>query len=154
MTSGRAGRQRQSTVELGRGALAELRRCSEARQRVKNAHRFLQDRQTMNARPVLLIATDAEWCARVCRFLEPHGIAVVTAENVHTATAHLLQMEKPSALLMDHAVRWENRSALTLLRQHATLSDVPVGYMKKSAALDALLLMLTPTAARNQHCAA
>ena len=109
----------------------------------------------MNARPVLLIANDAEWCARVCRFLEPHGIPVVTAEDIDAATAHLSRMDKPTAVVLDSATRHETRREMSEFRQQATLSDVPVGYLKKSAALDALLLMLAPSATvPTTHCAA
>ena len=107
----------------------------------------------MNARPVLLIANDAEWCERVCRFLEPHGIPVVAVETVDAAAHRLPLMEEtPTAIVIDSASRLENGRAVSLLRRQATLTDVAVGYMKTSAALDALLLMLTPGV--HQHCAA
>ena len=102
----------------------------------------------MNARPVLLIDHDAEWCARVCQFLEPHGIPVVAASSVAGAVEHLQHSLAPSAVLLDISERGGNPAES--LRQDATLRDVPIGYLRKSAALDALLLMLpsSPTGAR------
>jgi DNA-binding response OmpR family regulator len=97
----------------------------------------------MNARPVLLIANDVEWCARVCQFLEPHGISVVAVENVDAAAHRLAQMEAPSAIVLESAARHEYGRDVSLLRRQTALSQVPVGYLKKSAALDALLLMLS-----------
>jgi DNA-binding response OmpR family regulator len=108
----------------------------------------------MNARPVLLIDTDTEWCAHVCRFLEPHGIEVMTAANVDAATAQLHHCPKPGAVVFDARARYENGRAIALLRRQPALSDVPVGYLKKTAALDALLLMLGSSAAGSGHCAA
>lgn len=107
----------------------------------------------MHARPVLLIDDDAAWCAQVCRFLESHGIAVVSAANVASASGRLELMGKPSAVVMDIATRAEHGRAVTLLRTDNLLSDVPLGYVKKSAALDGLLLMLSTTA-DGQHLAA
>jgi DNA-binding response OmpR family regulator len=106
----------------------------------------------MKARPVLLVDSDAEWCARICRFLEPHGIGVVVAANLDTA-AQMAEAETPRALLMDAATRHQSGSAVAALRDD--IPNVPVGYLKKSAALDALLLMLAPSApGARQHRAA
>jgi hypothetical protein len=104
----------------------------------------------MNARPVLLIANDHEWCARVCRFLEPHGIPVVAVETVDAAAYRLPLMDTPTAIVIDSAARQKDGRAVSLMRRQAALTDVPVGYMRTSAALDALLLMLTPSAHRHR----
>jgi ActR/RegA family two-component response regulator len=102
----------------------------------------------MNARPILLIDQDAKWCAEVCRFLEPHGIPVVAATSVALGIQHLRPSLTPAAVVMDIAVREENRRDLAALRSIVGLTDVPVGYVRKSgAALDALLLMLPSSAA-------
>jgi hypothetical protein len=57
-------------------------------------------------------------------------------------------------VVLDIATRPESGDAITALRQHGRpLRDVPVGYMKKSAALDQLLLMLSSTAAAGPRAA-
>jgi ActR/RegA family two-component response regulator len=102
----------------------------------------------MNARPILLIDQDAKWCAEVCRFLEPHGIPVVAAASIELGVHHLRPSLTPAAIVMDIAIREENRRDLAALRSVVGLGDVPVGYVRKSvAALDALLLMLPSSAA-------
>ena len=108
----------------------------------------------MNARPVVLIDQDPDWCARVCRFLEPHGIPVVAARNIDAALEAMEQFGKPSALLMDIANRRENGRAVSAIRRDPSLRHMPVGYLKKSAALDAVLLMLVSSAAAAGHEAA
>jgi DNA-binding NtrC family response regulator len=100
----------------------------------------------MNARPVLLIDADTDWCAHVCRFLETHGIPVMTASNLETATLAVEHIGKPGAVVMDTTSRSSNGRAVSAFRNTPLLQDVPVGYLKKYAALDALLLMLcSPT---------
>ena len=112
-------------------------------------------RLAMNARPVFLVDHDPDWCARVCRFLEPHGISVVTARDIDTAVELASQLGKPSALVMDMSMRRENGRAVSTLRSNPSFRDVEVGYVKKSAALDALLMMvMAPSTAAAQHCAA
>ena len=108
----------------------------------------------MNARPVLLIDPDAEWCAQVCRFLEPHGIPVVSAENVDAALDTMAEVGKPRAMVLDSATRCENSRAMSALRSDAAFKDIPVGYLKKSAALDVLLLMVSSSAPLPRHRAA
>jgi CheY-like chemotaxis protein len=99
----------------------------------------------MSARPVLLINEDAEWYARVSRFLESHGIPMVAASTVDAAAERLAQIGQPSAVLMDIRTRHTNSHTLSALRE-TMCSEVPVGFVRKEAALDALLLMLTPSA--------
>lgn len=101
----------------------------------------------MNARPVLLINRDVEWCARVCRFLEPHGIPVIAAADVREALRTIEEAGTPSAFVMDMDARRSDHPAISALRTNATLRDVPVGFVNKTAALDALLLMVTPNGA-------
>ena len=60
----------------------------------------------------------------------------------------------PAALVMDIGTRRANGRAVTSLRQEPSLREVPVAYLRKSAALDALLLMLTSSAPAARHCAA
>jgi CheY-like chemotaxis protein len=107
----------------------------------------------MNARPVLLIDDDPDWGARVGRFLEPHGISVLVHRTLDTALQHIAQHGEPAALVMDIATRADNGPAIAAMRQEPALQSVPVGYVKKSAALDALLLMVAPGAASAHHAA-
>jgi DNA-binding response OmpR family regulator len=95
----------------------------------------------------MVIDADVEWCARVCRFLEPHGIPVLCAESVDAATAQLAQISTPAAVVLDSGARHQNGGAIATLRRQPALLGVPVGFVKKTAALDALLLMLGPGAA-------
>lgn len=108
----------------------------------------------MSARPVLLIDQDVDWCAQVCRFLEPHGIRAIRASNIDAARESIEQLGKPGALIMDVSNRRETGRAVSAMREDASLRDVPVGYVKKSAALDSLLLMLLSSAAVTGHQAA
>lgn len=108
----------------------------------------------MSARPVLLIDEDVDWCARVCRFLEPHGIRAIRAGSIDAAAESIEHLGKPGALIMDIANRRETRRAVSAIRADASLLDVPVGYVKKSAALDSLLLMLMSSATVTGHQAA
>jgi CheY-like chemotaxis protein len=100
----------------------------------------------MNARAVLLIDHDQDWCARICRMLEPHGISVVSATDMTAARERLVEMGRPDAVVMDVTKRRGGAHAAELRSDNA-MRDVPTGYINKTAALDALLLMLTPSAA-------
>ena len=108
----------------------------------------------MRARPVLLIDPDAEWCAQICRFLEPQGIPVVSSEYVGAALDTMAEVGKPRALVLDSATRGANSRAMTALRSDAAYKDIPVGYLNKSAALDVLLLMVSSSAPLPRHRAA
>jgi DNA-binding NtrC family response regulator len=108
----------------------------------------------MTARPVVLIDQDPDWCARLCRFMEPHGISVVVARNIEDALETIAQVGKPGAFVMDTAARHANGRAVLAIRTEAAFRDVPVAYVKKSAALDALLLMLASSTAVATHQAA
>jgi DNA-binding response OmpR family regulator len=107
----------------------------------------------MSARPVLLIDEDTQWCARVCQYLEAHGIAAVSAVTVDAAARALEHIGKPGAFLMDIDARGASGPAVSLLRDTAPLRDVPIGYLRKSAALDALLFMLSSSAPAQNHAA-
>lgn len=114
----------------------------------------MQNRRIMPAQPVLLIDRDAEWCVSVSRFLEPRGIAVVATPSVEDAAEHLRRGLAPTVVLMDIESRPANQAALATLRPGSLGGEVPVGYMRKSAALDALLLMLPTSAPITQPHAA
>jgi CheY-like chemotaxis protein len=101
----------------------------------------------MDARPVFLIDSDNEWCASVCRFLEPHGIAVVVRKDLSAALQAVSECGQPSAFVMDIAGRDANQRSAQSLRNNESLRHIPVAYLKKSAALDALLMMVTSSAA-------
>jgi CheY-like chemotaxis protein len=98
----------------------------------------------MNARPVLLIDRDGEWCARVCRFLEPHGIPVIAAADVREALQTIEHAGTPTAFVMEMDARQSERGAISTLRRNDALREVPVGFVNKAAALDMLLLMVMP----------
>lgn len=100
----------------------------------------------MSARPVLLVDSDKEWCARVCRYLELHGIEVVTAASVGSVARTVDQVGEPSAVVMDLAERIASADAVAALRADGLLRDVPVAYVNKAAALDALLLLVAAPA--------
>ena len=101
----------------------------------------------MTARPVFLIDQDREWCESVCRFLEPHGITVVARNNLNDALRAVGECGQPRAFVMDIATRRDHQSDVLTLRSNGTLRHIPVGYVNKTAALDALLLMVTSSAA-------
>jgi DNA-binding response OmpR family regulator len=101
----------------------------------------------MQAGPVLLVDQDGAWCARVCRFLEPHGISVLTARNFEIALDVVRRVGKPSAVVVDLAARAALDRTVSTLREDATWRDVPIGYVNKEVAFDALLLLLTSNAA-------
>jgi hypothetical protein len=101
----------------------------------------------MTARPVWLIDDDDEWCARVCRLLAPHGIPVVSMGTLAAGLSRVDEIGRPAAVVMDAASRCEHSAGVEALRHDATLRHVPIGFVKKTAALDAVLLMLTSSAA-------
>jgi CheY-like chemotaxis protein len=106
----------------------------------------------MKARPVLLIDDEPAFCERVCRFLESNGIAVVTATNVAAAIARADHVPAIGAVVMDMAHRGSN-DPVSSLRSVPALNQVPVAYVKKTAALDALVLLLGSNASRSQFSA-
>jgi DNA-binding response OmpR family regulator len=106
----------------------------------------------MNARPVLILDSDAEWCERICRFLAPHGIETFTAADVTSAAATISSTGKPAAVVMESSARG-NGEAVSQLRRVSDLNGVPVGYLRKNAALDALLLMLGSSATPHHRAA-
>jgi CheY-like chemotaxis protein len=109
----------------------------------------------MTAGRVLLIDQDADWCARVCRFLESHGMIVATASDISHAAGLVATTTTPDAVVMDIAMRDHNSRAVAAMRELPALSAVPFGFVNKTAALDLLLLILTPGATdAPQHRAA
>ena len=100
----------------------------------------------MSARPVLVVDSDKEWCAHVCRILEPHGIPVIAAADLGGLMATMDQVERPRAVVMDIAHRRDNSAAVSEMRSDLAWRGIPVGYVKKSAALDALLMLVASSA--------
>jgi DNA-binding response OmpR family regulator len=112
----------------------------------------------MHARPVLLIDADAAWCERVCRFLEPHGLSVITASTTAAARDALDPSLTPTAVLFEPATM---ERTFDRVRDLPELDGVPMfavsaaaadevyakgtgvtGYVRKSLALQHLMLLL------------
>jgi CheY-like chemotaxis protein len=107
----------------------------------------------MSARPVLVVDSDKEWCAHVCQILEPHGIPVIAAPDLTRVVATMDQVERPRALIMNIANRRDNSTAVSALRADVGWRGIPVGYVKKSAALDALLMLASSNAVSPTYAA-
>ena len=112
----------------------------------------------MDGRPVLLIDNDSAWCERVCRFLEARGLQVIAAPTEAEALGAIGPWAAPAAVLVDPTACGQ---VLGALRTRFETDAVPVfivssasagavyrknegvqGYMRKSVALDHLLLLL------------
>ena len=101
----------------------------------------------MAARPVLVVDSDKDWCAHVCRILEPHGIPVVAAADLNGIVATMDQVDKPRAVVMNIAHRRDNSPAVSAMRSDVAWRGIPVSYVKESAAFDALLMLVSSNTA-------
>lgn len=127
-------------------------------------NRFLQVGRRMGARPVLVIDDDTAWCEQVCRFLEPRGFHVIATSTKAGALERLAESDVPSAILADPATA--DPTFCRMLKALPELDSVPLflvsasparavyekgvglsGYVRKSVALDHLMLLLGDAAA-------
>ena len=85
--------------------------------------------------------------------MEPHGISVVATGDVREALQLVHTAGKPSAFVLQMQSQQLKDAAISTLRTDTSLRDVPVGFVSKSAALDALLMMVTSSDAAPHPCA-
>ena len=100
----------------------------------------------MSAPTVLMINSDADWCERICRLLEPLGIQVTAAADEAAAVEALEHGVVPSVVLVDVAdYAHRDRQSAQRLRCTLALEDAVVVQVRKNAPLDNLLLLLMNT---------